>query len=296
MPSIQSKLIKAGIRIRRLTSSSGKMSVAEMRQKFDEMLTKVPVPDGIRTTRTAYNGIPCDWLRLEQSSEKKIIFVHGGGYCIGSTRGYYSLAARIGIAAKAEVLLIDYRLAPEFPFPNGLADVVSVYEILSNQVGAENLSLVGDSAGGGLIVATLIKIREEGLNMPSSAVLLCPWLDLTLSGYSVTHVRRKDPMLTEGNLKFLAAKYIGTEDMKNPYASPIFGDYHGFPPVLVQAGEHDILRSDAERFAEKAQSQGSPTTLHVWKGMFHVWQFYARVLPEAEHAVQEIGKFITSPN
>lgn len=296
MPSIQSRLIKAGIRIRRLTSSSNKMSVREMRQKFDELLTKIPVPSNITFEHTAINGVPCDWIRVENPTEQKIIFVHGGGYAIGSPRGYYSLAARIGLASNADVLLIDYKLAPEFPFPAGLSDVVNVYHGLLNSVKAHNIIFAGDSAGGGLIVAALMKLREENMEMPKRAILMCPWLDLTLSGDSLHKVKRRDPMLTIRNLHFLAKHYIGKEDPNNPFASPVFGNFQNFPPILVQAGEHDILRSDSERFAKRAKSHGVEVDFKIWKGMFHVWQFYARILPEAEQAVNEIGVFIRKAN
>jgi acetyl esterase/lipase len=128
--------------------------------------------------------------------------------------------------------------------------------------------------------------------MPSGAVLLCPWLDLTLSGQSYAKLIRKDPMLTNPSMKLFSKLYIGSQDPTNPFASPIFGDYHGFPPLMIQAGEHDILRSDAEKLAKKAIEQGVSVSFTNWKGMFHVWQFYGRILPEAERAVDEIGRFV----
>jgi acetyl esterase/lipase len=270
------------------------MSISEMREAFDQMLSKVPVLEEAKFSSVAVNGVHCEKIHWEEKKERLIIFIHGGGYVIGTPKGYRSLAARIGRACNSDVLVPDYRLAPEFPFPNGLGDVVGVYAHIIKNAENRAVFLVGDSAGAGLIVSTLMRCREEGIEMPKGAVLLCPWLDLTLSGESYRKLKRRDPMLTEGSMRYFAKNYIGKEDPRHPYASPIFGDYTGFPPMLVQAGEHDILRSDAEHFSKKAEEQKVATQLHVWKGMFHVWQFYARILPEAEQAIEDVGDFVNN--
>ncbi len=229
------------------------------------------------------------------SDRKKVmLYFHGGGYTIGSSHSHRSLVGKIAKKAGIIALLIEYRKAPEYPFPAALEDAIAAYKRLIFERGKlpENIVLAGDSAGGGLAFATILKIKEEDLPMPAGVIGLSPWVDLSNSGESILKNQHEDPLVDTRKMEKWAKMYAGMEDVKNPYISPLFGDLSGFPPILIQASDSEMLYSDALRFAKKAEEAGVDVTLQVWEGLMHWWQIFQRVIPEAGEALDKIVDFI----
>jgi acetyl esterase/lipase len=190
------------------------------------------------------------------------------------------------------VLYFDYRLAPEHPFPAALEDAVAVYRWLAGRFDPRRIAFMGDSAGGGLALATLYKLRDEGLALPAAAVAVSPWTDLALTGRSLQANAAADPMLNVANLPALANDYLCGADPRNHYASPLYGDAAGLPPTLIHVGSDEILRDDAIRMAEKLKAAGCDVEIEVWPRMPHAWHLFARIIPEGRRALARIGAFL----
>jgi monoterpene epsilon-lactone hydrolase len=222
-----------------------------------------------------------------------LMFVHGGGYTLGSLRSHGELATRIGRAAEMHVFFPEYRLAPEHRFPAAFDDVLASWQWLRavRGVAAESVVLAGDSAGGGLTLALLQTLRDAGDSLPAGAVLISPLLDLTASGASIIERADEDPVFTPDRIKSMAPTYLGDADLKTPAASPLFGSMAGLPPLLVQVGSAELLLSDSERLASAAAEAGVDITLHVGEGLPHVYQA-AVATPEAVSAMRQIADFI----
>jgi acetyl esterase/lipase len=292
MPSVESKLIKAGIRLRRWISPSKVFTLEQMREKFEGLLSKIPIPEVVSVREVKIGEIPCDLIITDEQPKSLVIFIHGGGFALGSKRSHRSLASRIAIYSNCHVLVPEYGLAPERPFPEGLNDIHTVYWKVLEKFPSANLFLAGDSAGCGLIASLMVRIQHHKFIPPSGIIMLCPWLDLSLSGESFLHVEKKDPMLTKKNLQYFAKIYAGNHAINGKLIDPINADFDTFPPVFIQVGEHDILKSDGEKFARRLIGKSSEVDFKEWKSMFHDWQFYYRILPEAKQAISEIGNFI----
>jgi len=221
-----------------------------------------------------------------------VLYLHGGGYTTGSPALYRHFTARIATAVRAHVLVIDYRLAPEHPFPAALDDADAAYRwLLAGKAEPRSTVIMGDSAGGGLALALLLKLRDGGRDRPVAAVALSPWTDLALTGASLAHNARSDPMLNLADTRLFADSYLAGADPCHPYASPLYGDPAGLPPTLIQAGSDEILRDDAVRIAEKMRAAGCHVEIEVWPRMPHAWHLFAPVLPEANAAIARIGAF-----
>jgi monoterpene epsilon-lactone hydrolase len=191
------------------------------------------------------------------------------------------------------VLCIDYRLAPEHPFPAALDDAVAAYRwLLADGADPRRIAIIGDSAGGGLTFGTLLRLRDEGVAMPAAAAGISPWTDLALTGETLRTNAEADPMLNAAQAPAYARLYLGEADPKHPYASPLYGDARGLPPSLIQVGSDEILLSDAERLAANLRQAGVITELEIWPRMPHVWHLFVRVLPEARRAISQIGDFV----
>lgn len=225
--------------------------------------------------------------------EHTVLYLHGGAYVLGGLGSHGKLAGQIGHAAAATVYFCDYRLAPEHPYPAALDDALAAYRWLLGQ-GLKNIALAGDSAGGGLALATALAIRDAKLPAPSSLVLLSPWVDLTLSGESHSSHKARDPMLRRAWLEFGAQHYAKGEPNNAPGVSPLFGDLHGLPPMLIHAGSEEILLSDAEHLAGRAKKAGVQMQLKIFEGLWHDFHAHARALPESDQALAEIGVFLKS--
>ena len=290
--SLRAKLVRLGTRWFIKRPSRG-MSLADARAKFSAMERSVPPPArGTVTVRVDAGGVAADRITRPASlSGRHLLYLHGGGYRVGSPAIYRHLTWRFADAARASVLIIAYRLAPEHPFPAALNDAFAAYRWLLGD-GAKEIVVMGDSAGGGLTLALLMKLRDEGLRLPEAAVALSPWTDLALTGGSLAANAASDPMLNAGDMPAVAADYLAGADPRHPYASPLYGDPSGLPPVLIQVGSDEVLRDDAVRMAEKLRAANPLSELQIWPLMPHVWQAYAPVLPEARAAVADIGQFV----
>lgn len=226
------------------------------------------------------------------SSNKTILFLHGGGFIAGSINSHRDLASRIAKASNAEVLIINYRLAPEHPYPAGLEDALMSYKwLLKKNLLPNQIALVGDSAGGGLTLALLAKIRETGLMLPGCAVFFSPWVDLENKNKSIKENEDADPMLDKRMLEKTAQLY-SDRDRTDPFISPINNDLTGLCPILIHVGKNEVLLDDSLLFAQKAQKAGVKTTIEVWDNMFHVFQYFARYLTKARASIEKAGMFI----
>lgn len=257
-----------------------------------------PAAKDITLTRTKVGDIPCEWVIAPGADpDVRLLYLHGGGFVSGSAGFYLAMTAHISRVAKCAVLLPDYRLAPEHPFPAGLDDCVAAHEWLRangpNGPGAAKVTFVaGDSAGGCLTLATLLALRDRKLPLPAGGIPLSPVTDLTLASESLQTVY--DPIISSKTMPVFRDHYLGKADPRNPLASPVFGDYRGIPPLLIQVGEHEMLRDDSIRAAEKARADGIPVKLEVWKGMFHVFQSHEPLLPEARESIEHMAEFMRS--
>lgn len=240
------------------------------------------------------NGVPGEWLiPAGAGNERVILYLHGGAYNAGSTRSHRALAANIAYAARARALVIDYRLAPEHPYPAALVDAFSAYRwLLEKGIRSEQIAVVGDSAGGGLTIALLVALRERRVLMPAAAVVLSPWTDLSLNGESWQENAQVDYLIHGPKLKEAVRLYLKDASPQMPLASPIYANLQGLPPLFIQVGSEEVLLSDSQRLAENARLSGVDVTLEVWEGMQHVWHFAASFLPEARQAIERIGEFI----
>ena len=224
--------------------------------------------------------------------------MHGGGYILGSVRGYQGLASYLSRATGASVLLIDYSLAPENKFPAGIEDVKTAFNwMLENGPDgtspANKTYIAGDSAGGGLSLASTLAMRDEGLTLPDGVIALSPWTELEPTSTSFEENSETDPFLSREGITGMADAYVNSpEDKTNPLASPLFGSFKGFPDLLIQVGSREMLLDDAKRVAQKAEEEGCKVDLQVWEDMVHVWQGYAPFLPEAVEALEAIGNFV----
>jgi len=250
--------------------------------------------DKLKNTAVDVNGVPGEWVTpLLVTNGRVILYLHGGYYMIGSIQSHRNLAGNIANAAQARALIIDYRLAPEHPFPAALDDALIAYLwLLAQGIRPDQIFLVGDSAGGGLVLSTLLALRERGKPLPAAAICLSPATDLTLSGESWKFNAKKELIVTRYIGEQVQTMYLGGINPRDPLASPLFGDLHGLPPLLVQVGSDEVLLSDSTSFAERARSAGVDVTLEVWPRMQHVWQFTASFVPEARKAIDRIGEFI----
>jgi acetyl esterase/lipase len=240
------------------------------------------------------NGVPSEWvIPAGMGSERVILYLHGGAYNAGSTRSHRALAANIAYAAHARALTIDYRLAPEHPYPAALVDAFSAYKwLLDLGIRPEQITVTGDSAGGGLTIALLVALHERRVPMPAAAVVLSPWTDLSASGESWQENAKVDYLINRPKLKEAARLYLKNASPQTPLASPVYANLAGLPPLLIQVGSEEVLLSDSLRLAENARLSGVDVTLEVWEGMQHVWQFAASFVPEARQAIDKVGKFI----
>lgn len=252
------------------------------------------VTRGVRIERFEIEGLPAAWLGPKGTSEDKIIlYLHGGGYVSGSINTHLILCLPMTQVLKRNILLPQYRLAPEHPFPAALEDALTAYRWLLGQgYHPKHIVLAGDSAGGGLAVSTTLALREAGDPLPAAVICLSPWADLTHSGQS--HITKAviEPVLKTEVLKQWANWYANSTPLTHPLISPVLADFHGFPPLLIQVGSDEILLDDSLKLAEKARADGVDVTLRIWDGLWHVWQALGRLIPESGQAFEQIREFL----
>ncbi len=267
------------------------VTVEEMRAGMESMVGTAQLPAGLIRETLAVNGVPAEWVTARgAAADRAVLYLHGGGYALGSIATHRELAARISAASGARCLVIDYRLGPEHRFPAAVEDAVAAYRwLLAAGYAPERLAIAGDSAGGGLTMATLLALRDQKLPLPATGVCISPWADLTMSGASMTSKVKDDPMLSREPLAMMAGHYLGDGDPRAPLASPVFADLRGLPPLLIQVGAAEVLLDDSTRLAEKARAGGVEVELEVWPDMIHVWHAFASLVPEGQEAIDRIG-------
>ncbi len=295
MPSFRSQIIQRIMRDAHnalLTS----VSIQERRRRFDAAARRgVRVPRCVSLCSMSARGVPADWFEPYNAEPgRAILYLHGGAYTIGSPTTHRGLAGRIACAARARILLIDYRLAPEHPFPAALEDALASYAwLLDKGFAPEHLAIGGDSAGGGLTLATAISLRDADRPLPAALFLISPWTDLTFSGHSIKSRANRDPVLTITD-EWLENPYAGDYPLDHPLLSPLFADLRGLPPTFIQVGSEEILYDDSARLEAKLNAAGVRNQFEVWDGMWHVFQGFAPYIPEAQTAIERIGAFLNA--
>lgn len=233
------------------------------------------------------------WARDAEQTARVIYYLHGGGYISGSAKGYRPITAALARLLKARSFALDYRLAPEFRFPAALEDAVAGYRwLISTGIEPRDASIVGDSAGGGLVLALVMKLRDLGEPLPASAVSLSPWTDMAGTGASIRANSKRDPFFVPEDVERYAQLYLGAQSRQTPFASPLYGDFVGLPPLLIQAGESEMLRDDARGVHVRAIAAGGSSELQIFKGVPHVWHMMTPFVPEARIALRKVAEFI----
>ena len=277
------------------TSHKEELDISKERAETLAASTSFARFSGVDCFSVSANGVPAEWIvPTGSTSHGCILYIHGGTFFAGSIVSHRPLAANIAVAAGTRVLIIDYRLSPENPYPAGLEDVIAAYHWLREHVSAQEIAIASDSAGGALTLGLLLALRDGGETLPACAVCLSPATDLTLEGETWQTNRKRDIMLEYWKMVKGLEIYLCDTDPRNPLASPLHGNLNGLPPLLIQVGSAEMLLSDSTRFGEKARTAGVDVTVEVWERMQHEWQFAKGFLPEADRAVRRIGNFIQS--
>jgi acetyl esterase/lipase len=293
--SLRAELLRLALRATFKRRENNVPGIARIRAHMEKFAYLVPrAPKGTVAVKTELGGVPAIRVTTPRSrADRHILYLHGGGYVCGRPVHYRDFIWRIADAAAATVHMIEYRLGPEHPFPAAVDDAVAGYRaLLAADAAPARLAVMGDSAGGGLTFAALLRLRDEREPMPAAAVALSPWTDLTLTSASSARFAKADPMLSVGPARVFARWYLGDADPKHPYASPIFGDPAGLPPSFIQVGSDEILLDDSVQWGERLREAGVDAEVEVWPRMPHVWQLSARILPEGREAIGRIGRFL----
>ena len=270
-------------------------TLAGARRYLEAMVAMEPAASDVATETITIGGVQADRLLPPGAdTSRTLLYFHGGGYALGSAAAYRPFTSRIARAFGGATVVLDYRLAPEHPFPAGLDDAVSACRaLLATGHSERRLALAGDSAGGGLVVATMLALRDAGEALPAAAALLSPWVDLEGSGDSMTSRAALDPIVGREGMQALSQMYLGDRDRRAPLASPTYATLEGLPPLLIQMGTRETQHDDGVAFAEKLRAAGVSVELEVWQDMLHVFQMFP-VLPDAHRAVDRIGQFLRS--
>jgi len=295
MTSIQGNLLRLYFQFQRFVSPpSRKLDLVRERADIDSLSKMFKPLAELKNTPVDINGVPGEWITPQHVTDGRVIlYLHGGYYLIGSIQSHRNLAGNIASAAQARALIIAYRLAPEHPFPAGLEDALTAYSWLMAQgTRPDQIFLAGDSAGGGLVLSSLLAMRQRGIPLPAGAVCLSPATDLTKSGESWKTKAKVELVVNPYIADQIPPLYLRDISPNDPRVSPLFADLQGLPPLLIQVGSAEVLLSDSMSFAKRAQEAGVEVTLEVWPHMSHVWQFTASFMPEACQAIEKIGEFI----
>lgn len=280
------------IAAKRANPYSPDKSIEQLRAESESRAAE-PLPKGVTHEAVDADGVPAEWVEAAGAAhDRTFLFIHGGGYYRGSPASSRGTAARISAATGARVLSTSYRLAPEHAFPAAIDDVHSAYRwLLSEGADPARLMVGGVSAGGGLTLALLLKLNESGDPLPAGAVPMSAWTDMTQSAETHRTKAGEDPMISKTYLDRMSAYYLNGADPKTPLASPLHGDLSGLPPLLIQVGTAETLLDDSRLFAERAAAAGVDVTYEPWEDMIHGWHGSAAVLPEAQEAIDSIGRF-----
>lgn len=302
MPSLQSRLFVFALKYRHLlrfqrrTNTIGwSTSIPNLRREIEKgagFFGKLPAHFKVKPITT--NEFSAEWmLPSKEAQDKVILYFHGGGYTTGSSKAHRAIVAKFVKGTGMDALVLDYRLAPEHPFPAALDDSVAAYRwLLTQDVKPSNIVFIGDSAGGGLCLATLLALKDQGMPLPAAAVALSPWTDLKNTGESLKTNAKVDTLTWADSWTVFSRYYAGEQDPGLPYISPLYGDLQGLPPLFIVVGGDELLRDDSIRFAKKASKAGVNTTLKIGEGLFHCYPVCAPLFPEATEAMNEIYHFI----
>lgn len=272
------------------------LTIAELRARFETMADHLfPRVEGVESVSTTLAGMAAEWVYPTGGDRSGVIlYLHGGGFGIGSINTHRAIASHIAVSAGVAGLLIDYRLAPEHRFPAAIDDAISAYRaLLDAGFAADRIVVAGDSAGGGMALSLLIAARNAAMPLPAGAVCISPLTDLTHSGESINARATRDPFVSEAGSRGYAHRYLGeAADARNPLASPLFGDFAGLPPVLLMVGTEEVLHDDSTRVAAKLEAAHNAGAFEIWSDMVHVWPMFEAQFPEARQAIARIGGFI----
>lgn len=267
------------------------LSNEQRRAAYDALGDLFPLAADVRVEQVVANGVPAEWTSTPVANTGEVIlYLHGGGYAWGSLKSHRHLASELGRAATMTTLAVDYRRAPEFPFPHALDDAISGYRFLLD-AGFEprQIAVAGDSAGAGLAVALLVRLKELGLQQPACAVLFSPWVDMTVSADSYSRSADRDPVLNRDIMNFLAEQYLGRLPRQTPLASPVFADLHGIAPLAIFVGSTESLLDDAIALSRAAGLADVSVQLEIWPKMFHIWPNYHQILAQGRQAIARAG-------
>lgn len=294
MPSFRSHLIR--YYIQKALRKADRLSLAERRTLMDKNSTRFGLAKGVRLQPVVVGHRPAEWLVPDsETTDSAVLYLHGGAYTVGSLDSHRGLASRIAKACQTRVLLLDYRLAPEHPFPAALDDSLEAFEWIQQELGldAEQIVVMGDSAGGGLTLATAIRLRDDCKPLPKALICLSPWTDLSFSGATIASMIGRDPFFSNiRRLEQCVLSYAGSHPVRRPEISPLFADLRGLPFTFIQVGSDEILLSDSEEFAKAAKNAGVDVQLDVWPGMWHVWHAFCDWMPESRAAIETIGRVV----
>lgn len=275
--------------------SAAEVGIGKLRRGMEKQMRMIPVPAGVSVEETELAGVRCEWVCAEGvagDTDRVVYYLHGGGYCLGSPETHRGLLHALSQKTRARVLAPDYRLAPEHPHPAAVEDAVAVWQaLLDDSAQPERTVIGGDSAGGGLTFATLLKLRDDGLPLPAAAVTLSPWVDLEGTGASMQSRAEVDPMVQREGLVWMGQQYLGGNNPQTPLAAPLHAELAGLPPVLIQVGDWETLLDDATRMHERLRAAGVSSELKVFPEMIHVFQAMT-MLPEAAAALDEVAEFV----
>lgn len=265
-----------------------------MRRNYEKINDEFSPDEGTNFERLSAGGVPAEMISRDDSDQSRVtIYVHGGGFVIGSVRTHRVIMSKLASASGGKVLGLEYRMAPENPFPAAVEDTIAAYRwLLSEGYDPGKISIAGDSAGGGLVVSALVSLRYLGEPMAGAGWCISPWVDFEGLGNSMTSNAEVDPVVAKEGLEFMAQLYIGDRDRRTPLAAPLYADLNGLPPVLIQVGGAEVLLDDSTRLSDKLKEAKVPVDLEVWDDMFHVWHAFAQILPEGQRAIDRAGAFI----
>jgi monoterpene epsilon-lactone hydrolase len=270
------------------------LSLDERRARMEDIGTRFPAPQRASINPVKIAERPAEWVCDPDTDDGRVmLYVHGGGYVQGSLASHRNLVFEIARSMKGKVLNLDYRLAPEHPFPAAVEDTVNAWaELLEMGIDPKKASFGGDSAGGGLVIAALVSARDKGLPMPSCACCISPWTDLVGTGQTMDTKALEDPMVNRAALEFFSDFYADKEDKTHPLISPLFADLAGLPPLLIQVGTAETLLDDSRRLATRARYAGVDVSYAEWEGMPHIWHIFAPLLEKSRKAIIELGEFV----
>lgn len=271
----------------------GDLSISQIRLGFEKLMADFPAQHDVHFQLFSIGKLSAAWVHSPGCSRDKVIlFFHGGGYISGSFNSHQDLIGRLAKATGCTILAVDYRLAPEHPFPAALEDALISYQYLQKQK-PEKIFVAGTSAGGGLSLTLLLKLIEQKETLPKGAICICPWVDLALTGKTLKTNEGKDLIHTK-NLEKAACLYLAGHNPKDPFASPLYGNLQGLPPLLIHVGSRELFLDEIQRFAQKAQQSGVPAELQIFDEMIHTWHLFSSQIIEGQQAFHKIGTFVKS--